>query len=52
MKVKDGFKFGIGYCIARGMLEVISDLTNKNSKIRKNVDRLVQTIKTPSQRKP
>lgn len=49
MKVKDGFKFGIGYCVATGTLSAISTLilvlTDKDGEIRKNANRLMHAVK-------
>lgn len=45
MTVKDGFKFAIGYTIGRGMFNVLADLCDEKSQIRKELRRCVAACK-------
>lgn len=45
MTVKDGFKFGIGYTLGRGMFNVLADLCDRKSRIRRQFKRCVAAFK-------
>lgn len=45
MKVKDGFKFGIGFTLGRGVFSILADLCSKKSEIRKELKRCIAICK-------
>lgn len=45
MTVKDGFKFGIGYTLGRGIFNVLADLCSDKSRIRKQFKRCIAAVK-------
>lgn len=45
MTVKDGFKLGVGFTLAKGILYTTGELLDKKSRIRKEVKRCITSIK-------
>lgn len=45
MRIKDGFKFGVGFLLAKVVVCTTCDLLNKKSKLRKDVDRRIAKLK-------
>lgn len=41
MKVRDGFKFGIGLALANGVIYAICGYVDKESRIHRQVDRII-----------